>query len=356
MSTDQITPLSQVEHQSPHDGYAELRRRIISSGLFESQPRFYTLQVLWLLGLFAVGVTFALTLDNVVLVLACAVFLSGANVQAEMLGHDVGHRQVLRTPRWPHIAGLTLGNLLLGISYSFWIDKHDRHHVYPNHSTKDPDGNYTVLALTEDQIITREKILRPLVGIQAFLFPFWLLFQPLLMRKSATIHVFKNRPTYWKAEVVTLALHGALYGFFLAQLGGWPMALAFVAVHQGIMGVYNGLVFAPNHKGMPVVDDAPDIDYIKRQVVTARNVHGGPLTDTWFGGLNYQIEHHLFPTLPRNHLGKAQPLVREYCEKQGIPYENTSFLGAYAALFSHLHRMGAPLRHFPWFSAKAPTS
>ena len=356
MPTDHIAALPLPERPSLRDGYAELRRQIIAAGLFERKTLFYVLHVLWLAGLFAVGVTFALTADHVAIVLAFAVLLAGANVQAEMLGHDIGHRQVLRSPRWPHIAGLALGNLLLGISYSFWIDKHDRHHVYPNHPTKDPDGNYDVLALSDDQIATRNRFLRPLVGFQAVLFPFWLLFQPLLMRRSAVVHVFKNRPTYWKAEAVALALHGALYGFFLAQLGGWPTVLAFVAIHQGVMGVYNGMVFAPNHKGMTVVDDRTNLDYIMRQVITARNVRGGPLTDTWFGGLNYQIEHHLFPTLPRNHLEQAQPLVREFCAKQGIPYETTSFLGAYAALFSHLHRVGAPLRRAGWFSAKAPTS
>ncbi len=356
MTTQDAAAPPLTSRNDQRSAYAELRRQIAALGLFERQPRFYTLQALWVAGLFAIGITFALIADHVAIVLAMALLLGGASVQAEMLGHDMGHRQVLRTPRWPHVVGLALGNLLLGISYSFWIDKHDRHHVYPNHPTKDPDGNYDVLALTHDQIATRKKLFQPLVAFQAFLFPFWLLFQPLLMRKSGVGHIIKNHPTYWKAEVVALAVHATLYSLFLVLLGNWAIALAFVAIHQGFMGLYNGFVFAPNHKGMAIVDDEAKGDHIVNQIITARNVRGGFLVDTYFGGLNHQIEHHLFPTMPRNRLRRVQPLVEDFCVKQGIPYETTSFIGAYVALFTHLHRVGAPLRRASLSVAEVPAS
>ena len=76
-------------------------------------------------------------------------------------------------------------------------------------------------------------------------------------------------------------------------------ALVFIAVHQGLLGLYLGSVFAPNHKGMPILSKDDDSDFLRRQVLTARNVRGGRLTDLLLGGLNYQIEHHLFPSMPR---------------------------------------------------------
>ncbi len=87
-------------------------------------------------------------------------------------------------------------------------------------------------------------------------------------------------------------------------------AVAFAAVHQAVWGIYMGSTFAPNHKGMPIIAAADNLDFLRRQVLTSRNVRGGWFTDFALGGLNYQIEHHLFPSMPRGSLRHAQPIVR----------------------------------------------
>ena len=87
-------------------------------------------------------------------------------------------------------------------------------------------------------------------------------------------------------------------------------ALAFIAIHQGLWGVYMGMSFAPNHKGMPVLTADDKLDFLRKQVLTSRNVVGGPQVDVALGGLNYQIEHHLFPSMPRHNLRKAAPSSR----------------------------------------------
>ena len=89
--------------------------------------------------------------------------------------------------------------------------------------------------------------------------------------------------------------------------------LVFIAVHQGMWGLYMGLAFAPNHKGMPIIPAGQKLDHLHKQVLTSRNVRGGRIVDYALGGLNYQIEHHLFPKMPRPNLRRAQPLVRAYC-------------------------------------------
>jgi fatty acid desaturase len=58
------------------------------------------------------------------------------------------------------------------------------------------------------------------------------------------------------------------------------------------------------------------------------------------GGLNYQIEHHLFPSMPRPNLKKAQPLVRAHCAKHGISYTETSLTGSYRQVIRYLNRVG----------------
>ena len=84
-------------------------------------------------------------------------------------------------------------------------------------------------------------------------------------------------------------------------------------MHQAVFGLYMGCSFAPNHKGMPIVAAHEKLDYLRSQVLTSRNVRGGWFADQLLGGLNYQIEHHLFPSMPRPNLRHARPLVRTFC-------------------------------------------
>ncbi|HEY2695662.1 MAG TPA: fatty acid desaturase, partial [Pseudonocardiaceae bacterium] len=114
--------------------------------------------------------------------------------------------------------------------------------------------------------------------------------------------------------------------------------------HQGLWGVYMGCSFAPNHKGMPVISAGDKLDFLRKQVLTSRNIRGNWLTDFALGGLNYQIEHHLFPSMPRANLRHAQAHVRAFCVDRGIPYHQTSAFGSYGQVLRHLHSVGAPLR------------
>ena len=105
------------------------------------------------------------------------------------------------------------------------------------------------------------------------------------------------------------------------------LAVGFIVVQQAVFGLLLGGSFAPNHKGMPIVPKNAKVDFLRRQVLMSRNIRGGLLTDFMMGGLNYQIEHHLFPSMPRPNLRKVQPMVREHCAKHGISYTETSLVG-----------------------------
>ena len=121
-------------------------------------------------------------------------------------------------------------------------------------------------------------------------------------------------------------------------------ALVFLVIQQAVWGVYMGCSFAPNHKGMPVIPEGQKLDFLRAQVLTTRNVRGGVFTDFLLGGLNYQVEHHLFPNMPRANLRKAQPLVKAHCAALDVQFTETSLVGSYAMALRHLHQVGAPLR------------
>ncbi len=101
-----------------------------------------------------------------------------------------------------------------------------------------------------------------------------------------------------KYPLIEFFLLGTLFllylSFLLYRLNFWQ-SLLFILIHQALFGLYMSSIFAPNHKGMPVLNKESRLGFLQRQVLTTRNVKGGPLTDFLYGGLNYQIEHHLFP-------------------------------------------------------------
>jgi fatty acid desaturase len=95
---------------------------------------------------------------------------------------------------------------------------------------------------------------------------------------------------------------------------------------------------------MPILAKDDKTDYLRRQVLTSRNIRGGRFTDLILGGLNYQIEHHLFPSMPRPSLRRAQRLVRAFCAQHSVAYYETGLLHSYAQVLRHLHEVGGPLR------------
>jgi len=146
------------------------------------------------------------------------------------------------------------------------------------------------------------------------------------------------------AQALLLTLHYGLYvGLLLWRLSPWQ-ALLFIIVHHAFFGLYLGSIGAPNHKGMLIVDQDSPKDFLRLQVLTSCNVKGSPLVDFWYGGLNYQIEHHLFPTMPRNKLRQARPIVKAFCKEHGIAYCETSMLQSYKEILRFLHQVSAPLR------------
>src|SRR6185437_14683769 len=147
-----------------------------------------------------------------------------------------------------------------------------------------------------------------------------------------------NRPLRRRwLEGLLLLGHCAGYLTLVALVLSPLRTIAFIAVQQGLFGVYLGCAFAPNHKGMPVLGEQDQLDFLRRQVLTSRNVTGGWPVETLLGGLNYQIEHHLFPSMPRPSLRHCRLLVRTYCAQRGLPYTEAGLATSYAEVLRALH-------------------
>jgi fatty acid desaturase len=355
MSTPVILPAERAEPSGAERGsdYAALSRAVRAAGLLNRRPGAYAVRITVTLLLYAaIWAAVAVTGDSWWQMIAAGA-LGIAFTQVAFLGHDAGHQQIFARRRTNDLFGQLTGNLLIGLSYGWWVGKHNRHHANPNKEGHDPDIGEGVLAFTTGQVAARTRWLgRAVARRQAWLFFPLLTLEGVNLRVAGVLSLRPGaqrsaRGGHPRIELLLLAVNlAACAGFLLLAMS--PLkALAFAAVQQGVFGLYMGCSFAPNHKGMPTIGADEHVDYLRRQVLTSRNVRGGALTDLVLGGLNYQIEHHLFPSMPRPSLRRAQRLVRSYCAGQHISYAETSLIGSYAAALRHLSQLGTPLRRPP---------
>jgi fatty acid desaturase len=324
--------------------YAVLKRRVRDAGLLDKQPAYYVRVVAQNLALVASCCIVLALFRNPWIQAADAVALGLVSGQLGFQLHDAGHHQMFGR-RWINtlVAFLT-GDALLGVSYGWWVQKHNQHHANPNHLDHDPDINGSVIAYTRQQATGRRGPLRLVARYQAFFFFPLICLMAWSMHFTSGSFLVRRRSRHRWLEGGTLILHWLLYigllGYFL---GPWS-ALIVIVLHKATVGFMLATVFAPNHKGMPQVDGSREVDFLRSQVLTSRNIRPNPATDFWYGALNYQIEHHLFPTMARNNVPKARRIVREYCAEIGVPYYETSLAQSYRELLSFLHQVGAPIR------------
>lgn len=262
--------------------------------------------------------------------------------QVAFLGHDAAHRQIFVSGRANDWASIIIGDLFIGMSYGWWRHKHSRHHANPNKEGSDPDIELPVIAATAEQARTaRNPITRWAMAHQgAFFFPL-LLLEGVSLHASSVRRLVSREPVerrWWEIGLLTVRLVGfpVLIFLVLSPLLG----IVFLAVELAVFGFYMGSSFAPNHKGMPIVTAGTKIDFLRRQAEMSRNVSGSRLLDVAMGGLNYQIEHHLFPSMPRPHLRRASSIVRAYCDAHGVRYTSTGLFASYGIVVRYINRVG----------------
>lgn len=330
---------------NPTTEYSALLHTVRNLGLLQRTTGFY-----W--GFFAalvlitagLGVGFVLLGDSwyqLIIAGALGIILT----QFAFLAHEASHRQVFESGPANDRAGRILANLFVGISYAWWMTKHSRHHANPNVVGKDPDIEPDVIRFNEKDASEVGWLTSFITRKQGYLF------FPLLTLEGLNLHMHGFRTVFGRGkvnnrwlEITMLTSRIVLYLaviFYMLPVG---MAFAFVGVQLAVFGVYMGASFAPNHKGMPQLPHESKVDFLRRQVLTSRNIRGGTLMDTFMGGLNYQVEHHLFPNMARPHLRKAQEITKEYCLSNKIRYTETGLFESYGIVIAYLNTVGLSAR------------
>lgn len=340
--------------------YRALRASLLARGAFKASLPYYAFKLATtaalgataLASLFAAGAA-AAPLHTLLLAFASALTLGLFWQQCGWLAHDFCHQQVFANRKLNRAIALMVGNVWQGFSVAWWKHKHDQHHACPNEldgdtaAALDPDiDTLPLLAWSKEQMDAA-------TGPRALLRRQHHYFVPLLLAarltwaqqsvgaavELATRGAGKEARGRGALEVFLLALHYAwTLGAAVAALGVGAGA-AYVLAAQLLSGLLLSLVFVQSHNGMEVYSSV--LDWMTAQAVSTRDVTSTLWSDWFTGGLNYQLEHHAFPTLPRHALGGVAADVRALCEKHGLAYESVSMPVATKRVLQHLADIAA---------------
>jgi fatty acid desaturase len=334
----------------PTTHFNQVLARVHEAGLLAKKPSFYVVRLVALTfiaaGFWALsGFMASLSQQNQLWMIGAFVvvaLLGVLSAQYGFIAHEASHRQVFRNNKLNDWVGLLLANLFAGLSYGFWLRKHNKHHQRPNQIGEDPDIAIRVLSFTTESKEQKRGIERWVSDRQGYLFPLLLLFTgfDLLVDSFAGLGRKDRKLSIRLLEFSLMMIRQLTPYVVFALLFGplWALALWFVMMMA--FGFFMGAAFAPNHKGMPLVPKEAKLDFFSRQVLTSRNIKGSWLKDNLMGGLNYQVEHHLFPSMARPYLRRAHEIVLNYCNEHGVTLVEMNLFASYRVIMQHLNKVG----------------
>ena len=330
--------------------FHEVLELVRTAGLLKKKPSFYIIRLsvisalatgLWFFGSF-VGQLVSQHWAWIFLAFLVAGLLGILSAQYGFIAHEAAHRQIFRNNKANDWAGLFLANLFAGLSYGFWLRKHNKHHQKPNQIGEDPDIDIRVLSFTAESLAEKRGVEKWFSKRQGYLFPILLMFTgfDLLLDSLLALRRRDKKLGMRVLEFSLMMVRQVGPYLLMALFFGWLWAIALWVFMMLMFGLFMGAAFAPNHKGMPLVPRDLKIDFFERQVVTSRNIKGSWLTDNLMGGLNYQVEHHLFPSMARPNLRAAHEIVVEYCKERGITLVEMNLLASYGVVIKYLNKVG----------------
>jgi len=351
--------------------YRELRAKLVTMGMFNASYSYYLFKVLSNFGILALAIYCAVSSSSFAVHMLGALILGLFWQQSGWLAHDFLHHQVFKNRLFGDLMGVLIGDVCQGFSVAWWKSKHNTHHAVPNlhesspaASDGDPDiDTMPILAwsLKMAEQARNSEFGRFMIRYQSiFYFPV-LLFARLAWAHQSWVFVFGG-VGQWSTktaaidrlniqhpvlERLALIAHylGLLYiCSFMPLLDG----ILYILVAQTSCGFLLALVFGLGHNGMAVYPADQRPDFWKLQVTTTRNFTSNLFTDWFCGGLQYQVEHHLFPMLPRHNLGKVHSLVASFCKEQGVTYHEANMWVGTKEILSHLSTVSREfVKEFP---------
>ena len=322
--------------------YRLFRASVKERGLTQRTYSYYAILAVFVGTGFVLSYKMLTLTDNVWVQVGNALFFSLVMMQGAFLAHDLSHGQVFGRKGLNRFFGSGIWGLLLGGSEAAWYERHNEHHEHVNQNGRDPDINIPFL-FKQNQQAGNFSFNPRIARYQHILFfvslPVWYLSQ-LLTTWTERPHLFRS--LRGSTEIILAIVHFLVLFFLVFTNLPLMTGLVFLAVHVVTTGFYMGLAFAPNHKGEDIIAEDSEVTWVE-QITSTRNLYPSFFIFHLFGGLNYQVEHHLFPGVSRYQYPKIQKMVQAFCLENNIRYHQTTWLGSmkeiYIALKIEAERM-----------------
>jgi delta8-fatty-acid desaturase len=325
--------------------YRRLVAEFARAGLFDRKGHGCAASLCAMAALLAGALSLVLATASVAAHMAAAVMLGFLWMQSGFLGHDSGHYVVMRSKLINRVVQVVAGNCVAGLSIGWWKHTHNTHHIACNSLDHDPDVQHLPLFAVSPRLFSSltsafyrrvmrfDAAARLLVSYQHWTFyPVMCVARANLFAQSLLLLADTRTSVPGRlAEVAGVAAFWLWYPWLVSRLpGGAGERAAFVLVSFAVTGIQH-VQFCLNHFSAGTYVGRPrGDDWFQKQTRGTLDVACPPWMDWFHGGLQFQVEHHLFPRLPRCHLRRVAPLVRELCRKHGLPYQRCGFWEANA--------------------------
>ncbi|XP_054827488.1 acyl-CoA (8-3)-desaturase-like [Eublepharis macularius] len=264
-----------------------------------------------------------------------------AQIQYGFFQHDLGHVSVFQNLKWNRLLHLIVFGGLKGVSPSWWKHMHNQHHAKPNCFLKDPDLNMHPLlfSLGKELSVELGKKKKKFMPYQ-FQHIYFCFIGPLLFAMvTLPLNIrYVLSMKKWVELIFIIIYYVRIHLMFVPLMGFYSFVL-FYLLARFLEMIWFIWVTQTNHIPMHI-DYDKNLDWVSTQTAATCNVNQSLFNDWFTGHLNFQIEHHLFPTMPRHNYWKVAPLVKSLCAKHGIQYQCKSLLTGFADIVHSLKDSG----------------
>ncbi|XDB57523.1 hypothetical protein AB1E18_010962 [Capra hircus] len=324
------------------EDFQELRRTLETLNMFNANLGFFFLHLAQILILEALAWVIVWHFGSGWLITMFISFLlTVAQAQGSFLQHDMGHLSIFKKSKWNLLMQKFVMGHLKGASSKWWNHRHFQHHVKTNIYPKDPDidiGPLFVLGDLQPVEYGKNRIKFFDYEKQHLIFclvsPFVI---PVYFNLGSILEMCRRR--HWEDIAWAISFYIRYFITFGPFCGifGTMMLIYLVKFLESPWIAY---VTQMSHIPMKISKEEKR-DWFSSQVLATCNAEHSFFNDWFTGHLNFQIEHHLFPTMPRHNYHKVAPLVKSLCAKHGLPYVNKPMLKAFGDILRALKKYGA---------------
>jgi len=300
--------------------FEELKQEVKEAGLLNRVPIRGTIEMMGVILSIILVLIFSPQINPIIIGLLLTIIFT----RSVFVSHDILHRQYFKDKSLSKKLSYPFSSIILSNSSSWWDYKHNvNHHTYCNIVEKDED----IRAL--DGAFTPQKGNNPFIkkykyiifwGAMFFMFPAFI----------GQSYSFVVKRKLWGELLFMLSHWFVVWGVLISQIGLTDTLIVAVTLNF-ILSPWLAFGFITNHLGCETftTEEAKDFSWIELQMRGSRSLKGGFLVHWFYGGLNTQIEHHIFPKAPRFNLLKVQKITKDFAKKYNISYFETTPIEAY---------------------------